>query len=176
VNAKLRNLLIGGGVVVAVAGVATLPFIPKLSTSRLELIDGGIKEDCNFRRLACTAFINGGYQEREFTVAVCPTGDGGAPESIYPRKAADIRAHLIDEDLHCRRIGTPSDVDLNEDPPVRPGSCACHSPPLGNCADDAGMIASRNQARPGTWSGPGCVPMPCGQLLGRDVWPNECPR
>lgn len=162
--------------VAVVAGVATLPFIAKQDTTKAELVDAGIRVDCNLRRIACSAYVDGGYQEREFTVALCPPGDGGPMESIWPRKVAAFRDYLIDENTGCRIIGTPADIDLNEDPPERAGSCACHAPTIGPCSDDAGRILARNEASPGTWTGSGCVPKPCGALLGRYGWPNVCPQ
>lgn len=175
-NAKLKTLLAGGSVVAVIAGIATLPFIPKVSTSKAELVDAGVRQDCTLRRIACSAYVDSGYQEREFTIATCPTNDGGPIETIWPRKAAQFREYLVDEDTGCRRLGVPADIDINEEPPEVQGSCACHNPSAGACSDDAGRILGRNEALPGTWTGPGCVRKICGELFGLYNWPNECPR
>lgn len=56
------------------------------------------------------------------------------------------------------------------------GSCACWAPDAGACDDTLGRTRGFNEAQPGTWSGPGCVPKSCGQFAGHPNWPPECPQ
>lgn len=180
-NAKLKALLVAAPVAV-VAGIAY--YIPKASTSQVELVDGGVRADCAVRTVACTFLSDPGdggapeYDEREFKLAHCPNADGGRPERIVPRwfaRADDFGVHDLEH--QCRLVGSGGSFD-SAPAAKRPGSCACWSPKAGACTY-SGPLANpgpgHNEFEPGSWSGPGCVPKPCGEVAGRRNWPKECP-
>lgn len=173
-NPKLKALLVGG-TLATVAGVTAYMFVPKASTTKVMLADAGIREDCNFKTLRCTVMVDGEYGTIKPDVAVCPTGTG-KPEVIWPRGFLAIRDSILDEDTMCKVVGVPTNPNMDAQPVLGELPCACHNPLKGPCADDAGMVAAWNEAQPGTWWGPGCVPKACGELLGRSSWPQECPR
>ena len=174
-NAKLKAL-ITGGMLLTVGGVAIVAYVPKEGVTRAELVDAGILDDCVKRRIACTAFIDGGYVEKEFTLADCGPGDGGR-ETIWPRKALELKTFLVGGELNCRRLGVVADIDLNEEPPTRTGSCACWQPDAGDCRQADGGTQTRdghNEFGVGDWVGPGCRPKPCGELFGIRNLPEGC--
>lgn len=99
-------------------------------------------------KVACTVLMaDGGYQE---TVEV-----GGKTGRL------------------CRELGASSLLTPRQ--AISPGSCACWAPDAGPCEDSNGRTRGFNEALPGTWSGSGCVPKPCGQFAGHRNWPTQCP-
>ena len=177
-KAKLAALL---ALVFTVGGVAYYS-VPSPGTSMADLADAGIAEDCNPVRIGCRFELpDGGDGEKELIIANCPSKDGGLPTRILPRwfaRAAEDYG-VNDLDFQCVRLGAAANFQVNGAPVDRAGSCACRQPDAGACnytgpGPNPGL--GRNEYPPGSWSGAGCRPKPCGQTAGRDNWPTECPR
>lgn len=186
-RAALKELMTRrAGIVAVLAGVAVVVFVPKLSTTRQDLVDNGMTLDMLPREVACWAFIDGGYDEFLAIVAVdrVANPDGGGRDTIWPRPAAlQLREFVADEDANCRvtRALTWAQVaDINAPPTKRAGSCGCWAPSLGACTEtlpDGGTRSPThfNTMAPGTFAGPGCRATVCGELFGHRSRPPECP-
>ncbi len=135
-------------------------------------------KDCEARRQVCTVFApDGGYTEQEFSVAVQPkTGAVYFTPEVEKLRAS---ATIVDES-RCRVISKPADIDPNEKPVLKTGSCACFRQDAGqDCKQRDGGVTvrnGRNEFQPGDWVGAGCVPKACGELFGRTNWPEGCVR
>lgn len=169
---KAKLLALFGLVLVTGSGV--MYFAPRAGTSRADIIDAGVQEDCNFRRVACTFYDRiGGYQEKTFVVALC-----GGGRRILPRWVAQAIDKGLDYD-ECRDLGAVAVGQMDPDAAevVQPGGCACCDSTKGLCRFlDGGTRHGNNQVPPGLWraTDPGWQPVPCGEIFGLKNLPPGC--
>jgi hypothetical protein len=167
VNAKAYGLL----AVAAVTSAGIAIFVVRPGTTVAQLVDAGVRTDCNRRLSNCTYLVNGVYSERTLPVAACPNADGGRMEIIATQRMID---HVFNIDA-CRLVVTALNLDPAEEPTVVTPTCACVRLDAGNCRTaDGGRNLGRNEMQPGQWSGSDCVPKPCGEVFGIRNWPAAC--
>jgi hypothetical protein len=165
-----------------VAGQRVHVYTTKPGVTLTDLTNAGIGTACNRRRASCTIYRDGGYAEKPFSVAVCPSTDGGLPSTIIPPQAAQHYDRVVDPNTSCRLLaGTLTATQFNQDPAETTGACACWNPDAGSCLEtlaDGGtaLPLHHNELQPGKWSGAGCVPKPCGEIYGISNWPTGCAR
>lgn len=173
-NPRLRALLVGSSIAV-VAGIAY--FIPRLGVTGVELVDGGIRDDCFIRRVECTFTPpdGGEAEQKDFLLAHCPNPDGGRPERIVPRALAFAARDLGLHDLagQCIDLG-PAGGAFGGAPAPRQSSCACAPGDGGTCRRvDGGPAPSETVMEPGAWTG-GCARTPCRPMFGSPSVVGDC--
>ena len=125
---------------------------------------GAVTLDDTPRTVDCWAYADGGYTE--WRTVVVHRSD---TEDVWQARAATLEA-AVSRAGGCREVGEPSAWDkmtgLDEEPTPLAPQCRCWQRDAGLCLRaDGGTVGAATQYRPGTVTGAGCVPMPCGGLM-----------
>ncbi len=174
-NAPLKSLLQVAGTLVVLTGAGVgsyLVYQPKAGVSLGQLVDAGLRADCNKRKLRCWGVNgDGSYASKELVVGVCP--DDNATSVVIAQSAPagwDV--------VGCRDLGSTTDA---EGITSIGHECACRPRAGGVCNGSTGqplplgMPAGPSLKAPyDSFSGAGCVPTPCRQFAGRPSLPAAC--
>lgn len=200
---KLRALLLLVGTL-GVGGVTYFVAVPRVTTSRAELLDAGVNQFCDPAHLECQVRVHcrglpdGGLRPRYGTVEVkgylC-NRDSGTDVLIlrWPRDGGnDCYEPVGPSEDACTFVEPPGTCadnsvcdDSNGGTPIRAAQdrCACRQPDAGLCRTpnpDGGVALQiplgATVAAP--FAGAGCVRKVCAEVNGEQgqSWPQECPQ
>ncbi len=169
---NLRNMLVALGVI-AVVGISISLYVPDVGVTKQMLLDGAdggcVRKDVRIVLSGDEFCDGGGYCRKRIDVARCSEADGGF-SVIIPRKY--FGGFLPGAEF----VSAPSTSTLPADGEADDAfDCACPKDSTCRYSDGGSAFPNgHNRLLAGTFSGAGCLPMPCTEVAGKSAMPREC--